>query len=279
MTLNRRHFLASSLIAATAAGTGTLAARPRRRRTDPVYEMGSRRELFVDDFLVTQTRGKVEFELHHPVPREQVIKHTEPWEGTSSGYHTVIQDGDTYRLYYRGNNFNLVNNQLRTTNVEVTCYAESSDGINWKKPELNLHAHAGSKKNNIIWQGPGSHNFSPFIDQRPGCPKSERLKAFGGLKRDGGMLLFKSADGIHWKKVQEKAVITDGAFDSTNIGFWDPTINKYRAYWRIFTAGITEADNWKPAGIRAIRTAVSDDLIHWEDEHDITYVDSPPQQM
>ena len=279
MTLNRRHFLGATITAAAAASSGSLAARPRRTRRTPIYEMGSRRELFVDDFLISQTHGKVEFELHHPVPREQVIKHTEPWEGTSSAYHTVIQDGDTYRLYYRGFNFDLVNNQIRTTNAEVACYAESSDGINWKKPELNLYAHAGSKKNNIIWQGPGCHNFSPFIDQRPGCPKSERLKAFGGLKRDGGMLLFKSADGIHWKKVQEKAVITNGAFDSANIGFWDPTINKYRAYWRIFTAGITEADNWKPAGIRAIRTAVSDDLIYWEDEHDITYVDSPPQQM
>jgi len=280
MAVNRRHFISTGIAAAAAAAsTGSLAARPRRSRTSSVYAMGSRRELFVDDFLVAQTRGKVTFELQHPVPREQVITHTEPWEGTASGYHTVLQDGDTYRLYYRGSNFDLVNNQLRTTNVETTCYAESNDGIHWKKPNLGLFEHEGTKETNIIWRGPGSHNFSPFIDQRPGCPRAERLKAFGGLKRDGGMLLFQSADGIHWKKAAEKAVITNGAFDSTNIGFWDPTINKYRAYWRYFTEGVTEADNWKPAGIRAIRTAVSDDLIHWEDEHDLTYVDSPAQQM
>ena len=32
------------------------------------------------------------------------------------------------------------------------------------KPELGLEEFAGSKKNNIIWTGYGSHNFSPFKD-------------------------------------------------------------------------------------------------------------------
>jgi hypothetical protein len=277
MTINRRHFLGAAV---TTAALGRSACSQRRtNRNSPTYAMGTRRELFLDDFIVEQTRGKVEFELHHPIPREQVIHHTQPWEGTSSGYHTVIQDGDTYKLFYRGFNFDLVNNQIRTTNAEVACCALSTDGIHWDKPKLGLFAHGDSKETNIIWQGPGCHNFSPFLDQRPGCPASERFKAFGGLKRDGGMLLFKSADGLHWEKAHDKAVITNGAFDSANIGFWDPTINKYRAYWRYFTEGVTEADNWNPAGIRAIRTAVSDDLINWQDEHDLEYSDSPPQQM
>ncbi len=277
MTINRRHFIGAGM--AAAAATGTLQASKGQPKQKSVYAMGSRRELFLDDFLIERTRGKLAFELHHPLAREQVIHHTNPWEGVSSGYHTVIQDGDIHRLYYRGFNFKLVNNQIRPTNSEVTCYAESRDGVNWVKPELGLFEHVGSKKNNIIWRGAGSHNFSPFLDRRPGCPADERLKAFGGVKRDGGMLLFKSADGVHWQKVHDKPVITNGAFDSTNIGFWDPVIGKYRAYWRIFTAGITEADNWKPAGDRAIRTAVSDDLLTWKEEHDLVYPGSPDEQM
>ncbi|MDP7206054.1 MAG: methylmalonyl-CoA mutase family protein, partial [Pirellulaceae bacterium] len=210
---NRRLFLghAGALVAGGLLAS-PLAARQRNRKANDVVAIGSRRELFLDDLLVESTRGKVDYQLHHPVPREQVIHHDQGWEGTSSGYHTVIQDGDLYRLYHRGFNFDLVNNQIRPTNSEVTCYAESSDGIHWVKPELGLHEHDGSKQNNIIWKGPGSHNFSPFLDQRPGCPASERMKAFGGLKRDGGMLLFKSADGIHWEKAHDKAVITNGAF-------------------------------------------------------------------
>ena len=279
MTLDRRQFVTAAITAAAATNATYVPARSNGKTSFDRYTMGTRRELFLDDFLIEHSHGKVAFELHHPIPREQVIHHDRPWEGTASGYHTVIQDGSVYRLYYRGFNFDLVNNNIHPTNQEVTCYAESTDGIHWEKPVLGLHEQDGSAKNNIVWQGSGSHNFSPFLDRRPGCPDSERFKAFGGLKRDGGMLLFQSPDGIHWKKSLDQAVITKGAFDSANTGFWDPTIQKYRAYWRYFTEGITEADNWKPAGIRAIRTAVSDDLIDWSGEHDLEYTDSPDQQI
>ncbi|MFP6577048.1 MAG: twin-arginine translocation signal domain-containing protein, partial [Pirellulaceae bacterium] len=80
MTLSRRHFLQASITAAAAASSGSLVGRPRRTKPAPIYQMGSRRDLFVDDLLVAQTRGKVEFELHHPIPREQVIQHAQPWE-------------------------------------------------------------------------------------------------------------------------------------------------------------------------------------------------------
>ena len=64
-------------------------------------DIGSRRELFVDDYLIEQTDGEVEMRLHHPVPREIVLFHDESWEGTGSGYHSVFQDGDLYRMYYK----------------------------------------------------------------------------------------------------------------------------------------------------------------------------------
>ena len=278
VTMDRRRFLGASLVAAAATGSVSVAETTAQPKS--VYGMGSRRELFLDDYLVETTGGELGYQLHHPVAREESIHHHRDWEGTSSGYHTVFRDGDTYRMYYRGFNFDLVNHQIRPTNREVTCYAQSVDGIEWETPELGLFEHKGSKRNNIVWQGPGSHNFSPFLDARPGCPEEERFKAFGGLKNTtGGMALFVSADGIRWKRAHDKAVITHGAFDSGNIGFWDPTIEKYRAYWRYFTAGVTEADDWKPAGIRAIRTAVSDDLVTWSEEKELAYTDSPQQQM
>jgi hypothetical protein len=70
-----------------------------------------------------------------------------------------------------------------------------------------------------------------------------------------------------------------GAFDSQNLAFWDPTLGAYRAYWRIFTEGVTNADNWKPGGYRAIRTAVSKDFVEWGDSVDLTYVDSPNEHL
>ena len=43
--------------------------------------VGSRLELFVDDFIVGELRGKAERRLHHPVPREIVLVTDKPWEG------------------------------------------------------------------------------------------------------------------------------------------------------------------------------------------------------
>ena len=68
----------------------------------------------------------------------------------------------------------------------------------------------------------------------------------------------------------DKAVITNGAFDSQNIAFWDEDRKEYRAYWR-YMAG-AEA-------IRSIRTARSKDFITWTDEQDLKYGDAPETQL
>ncbi|MDB4864706.1 hypothetical protein OAI33_15575 [Pirellulaceae bacterium] len=281
--MKRRRFLgASAGVLATGSvvvGTTSKEAGNLSVPANDVYAMGQRRELFVDDFMVDVLEGELSYRLHSPQAEEMVIRQDKPWEGNASSYHTVFKDGDTYRMYYRGHNFDMSGGTLKFTHGECTCYAESTDGIHWEKPELGLFEFEGSKKNNIVWMGPGSHNFSPFVDQRPDCPEEERLKATGGLAHNGGMRLFKSADGKRWTPVGDEGVITVGAFDSANIAFWDKSLGKYRAYYRIFTGGTTTAKVWKPGGIRAIRTAVSDDLIHWEGFQDLTYGDSPPQQM
>ena len=104
--MHRREFLASS-VAVSASGITTRAAR-RSAKDHSIYNMGSRRELFLDDFLIEKTRGKIQFQLHHPQPRELVLHMNDAWEGTSSGYMTMVQDGDKYFMYYRGHNFDLV---------------------------------------------------------------------------------------------------------------------------------------------------------------------------
>ena len=100
--LAHRRFLGNSLTAAIAAllvlptlsGVGTT-AEPR------AIDIGSRRELFVDDFLVERLVGTATLRLHHPEPKEIALLHDEPWEGSGSGYHSVFQDGNLYRMVYR----------------------------------------------------------------------------------------------------------------------------------------------------------------------------------
>ncbi|MCB1079962.1 MAG: hypothetical protein KDM64_19235, partial [Verrucomicrobiae bacterium] len=151
---------------------------------------------------------------------------------------------------------------------ELTCYAESDDGIHWRKPDLGLHEFQGSKSNNLILTGIGTHNFTAFKDSNPACPPEARYKALGGTGGVGkGLLYFRSADGIHWEMAQDAPVITEGAFDSQNLAFWDSHRGEYRAYWRIFSTGV-----------RAIRTATSKDFIHWEPHNDLQYPEGTPAQ-
>ena len=245
---------------------------------DPI-NIGTRRELFVDDFLIDKMKG-ADRRLHRPTPQEVSIVHDAPWEGSACAYHTVFQDGAVYRMYYRGLHLQVNKGSITTASHEpFYCYAESKDGIHWIKPNLGIIEFKGSNKNNIILKGRGTHNFSPLIDTNPNCPPEARYKAIGGLQSEGGLFAFQSADGIHWSLMSDKPVITNGAFDSQNVAFWDATIEKYRAYWRYFTGGVTTKEEWKPAGLRAIRTAVSDDFLTWKGDVDLTYVDSPHEQL
>ncbi len=92
---------------------------------DPI-DVGTRLELFVDDRLINVTEGDVSRQLIRPEPQEVVFETGEPWEGNTSGYYTVFQDGDTYRMIYRGWRHD---EKMKAVHKEVTCYADSKDGI------------------------------------------------------------------------------------------------------------------------------------------------------
>ena len=114
-------------------------------------DIGSRLELFVDDYLIDTLSGEAQMILHHPTPREVAIVHDEPWEGNSSNYHSVFKDGDRYRLYYMAHDYTITEREVTSSHPLYYCYAESNDGIHWRKPELDLIEFNGSKKNNIMW--------------------------------------------------------------------------------------------------------------------------------
>ena len=244
---------------------------------DKAIEIANRRELFIDDRIVAEMKN-CRRELHHPVPRDIAITHDAPWEGAGSGYHTVIRDGDVFRMYHRGSALGVDNGKLKL-GKQVYCYAESKDGIHFTKPNLGLFEYNGSKDNNIVWSGVGVHNFAPFLDTRPDCPPESRFKALAGTAAEGGLFAFHSADGIRWSLMRKEPVVTEGAFDSQNLAFWDSNAGQYRAYFRTFTAGTTTGKVWKPAGFRAIRTASSKDFLIWGDEADLEYKDSPTEHL
>lgn len=274
-----RSFLAVLLLAmASAAGA--------QQPGSPIA-IGNRRELLADDFLAEKLSGEARLRLHQPVPQEIVLRTDAPWEGNACGYPSVFYDGSTYRMYYHGGHYRHGGKpaETRPEHPWFLCCAESDDGIHWRRPELGLFAFDGSTKNNIVLtpesvaaiQGDPAHT-AVFYDANPNCPADARYKCVI-VGKPHGLYLLVSADGVRFRVAADKPWVTDGAFDSENLAFWDPVRQEYRAYWRYFTAGVANGTVWNPEGIRGIRTATSKDFQTWTGQADLTYEDSPDQHL
>ena len=147
------------------------------------------RQLFVDDFLIESTTMKRSF--HTPVfhPATPVMKADQPWEQVANKPGTMpFSDGVWWdpqaRLfkmwYYAGHG------------AGQTCYATSTDGIQWDKPKLDVVPGT-----NIVQKG-GRDSNTIWLDLNAPDPE-QRYKM--GVYAGGGMFsLQRSADGIHWTK-------------------------------------------------------------------------------
>ncbi len=277
--LSRRDWIKGATALGLAASSSSALTAPRTAQLGGTgaLDIGSRRELFLDNHLIDRMEGEASLRLHHPMARERVLVHDQPWEGSGSGYHSVFQDGDLYRMYYKAWHLEPTQGKLNSKrHPRYCCYAESDDGVRWRKPELGLHEFQGSKKNNIAIasgsRGPlnvDAGHPAVFEDTNPNAAPGARYKAILRSSDPKALLPFKSADGIHWSPMTDEPMLAKlGAFDSQNLAFWDPTIGKYRAYWRIFKEGI-----------RDIRTATSDDLVNWSNPVDLVYGDSPAEHL
>ena len=234
-------------------------------------EIGSRLELFVDDYLVDRLEGDAALHLHKPLGREVALAGDQPWEDDSMGYFSVMSDGDLFRMYYRG----FHHGSGAEARGEPMCYAESKDGIHWTKPNLGLFAYQGSAENNIVLGGDGRKfpatdqwrgwlgletglgwrgDMAPFKDTNPNAAPDARYKALvrgcrgtcqiACGRSDYGMYPFKSPDGIHWTLMSEEPVITRGRFDSQNLAVYDAVRERYVAFVRDMKWGSAEKPLW-----------------------------------
>lgn len=238
---------------------------PAARAADSeAVDIGSRRELFVDEELIDVREG-VELRLHRPTPREIVLTHDEPWEGSGTGYHAIFRDGPILRMYYIAAELTNEDGTELSSRPLYACYAESRDGVHWTKPELGLFEFEGSKKNNIVWSAPQLDNFTPFKDPNPDCPPDELYKSVSA--GPGGLFALKSSDAIHWTRLIDRPILTKGAFDTQNNAFWDPVRKQYWCYIRDFHDGV-----------RDIRVSTSPDFRNWSEPEPIAFADDAPDE-
>lgn len=234
----------------------------------PPIQVESRIQPLVDRHLIESVDG-VFLRLATPRDEGKVFQFDEPWEGRFCGYSTVIKDGDRYLLYYRG----LPTAGKDLTTREVTCIATSKDGRSWSRPTIGRFEVDGTRQNNVILAdaAPITHNFSPFLDSRPGVPTDQRFKALGGSE-NSGLIAFVSADGLEWRRVQDQAVITNGMFDSQNVAFWSEPEQCYVCYFRTWTG-----EGY--SGYRTVSRATSPDFITWSKTVPMRFGDGPMEHL
>ena len=201
--------------------------------------------------------GVIHQQLHKPVRRNGALGTDRPWEGNACTYTSVFQDGKRFRMYFGSYHYVTTEGKLTEAHRPYTCYAESRDGIHWTRPQLGLVTFEGSKQNNIVLSentikdipvDPG--HIAVFKDSNPLCPPGAKYKAIIRSRQQRGLYALKSPDGLRFSPLSTRLIITDGAFDSENLAFWDSARGEYRAYFRDFRDGI-----------RGIKTATSKDCL------------------
>jgi hypothetical protein len=115
----------------TFLGMGAAApfARAQRSRPGNPIDVGTRRQLFLDDLWFDPQSG-LELVMQTPRLEEVLVVRDRPWEGLSLDTPCLLKDGGRYRLWYRADEGS---RERPAEDASWICYAESNDCIHWNK--------------------------------------------------------------------------------------------------------------------------------------------------
>jgi len=208
--------------------------------TIPPIDVGSRKQLFIDERFIEHSRG-VRLRMNPPVQHpEPVLVPDRPWELNGIGaYNTVLLEPDgRFRMWYDAG----VKGGLPSEGARRLGYAESEDGLHWRKPNLGLISFQGSTDNNLVaplLERQSLQGATVFRDDR--APKAERYKLwtkFLPTKEEreagarAGLWGMHSPDGLRWSYYPGQPN-PDGSCDTQNIFFWDDRLQCYAGYTRV----------------------------------------------
>ena len=152
----------------------------------------------------------VELEVGAPfVERDRVIGLDCPWESGETAYATFIEDEGLFRCWYE--------------HGSGLGYAESDDGITWRKPALG-----GTTQNLLSFHYHGANVFKD-----PSAPAAERYKMVGCVWDDGERWVpgAVSPDGLQWTALPDP-ILPDQNADTQSIGLYDEALGQYVLYTR-----------------------------------------------
>ena len=218
-------------------------------------KVGKRKQLLVDDHVIASSKnlrrelGKVT-KLNGGRP---VMVRDQPWEKVCTYYGTALHDGKKFQLWYRA-----------SYSPWALGYAESIDGVNWKKPKLGLVEFGGTKQNNIVDTKLGlAYAFSCFIDKNEKDAK-HKYKCCWGHPRKIRACIGYSADGIRWHPYNKGEPVTWRAADTHSQLLWDEDAKVYRLFTRTDYARFLRA-RMEVRGFRAMTNPdVKSNPLNWK---------------
>jgi len=188
-------------------------------------------EPLFDNNLIINKSNNIKIIINKPIKKGVALYNDRLYEGDENAFYSIIQKKDKIELFYRALKLPDSNNIAHkyTRQFECTCYAESNNGINFIKPNINSNT-------NIVFKNNYSHNFFPFYYKN-------QLLAVGGTQYNtGGLLLLENTiqEINNWcivKKLIDGSQLIpgwchDNHFDSFNILFYDPNYSHYKIYMR-----------------------------------------------
>jgi hypothetical protein len=156
---------------------------------------------------------------------QPLLKADKPWEDYCIGYCQVIRIGSEWHMWYDSYDHHYKNDA-----DGHLCYARSSDGVKWDKPDLELVSYENSTANNILIAR-GTHGHCVLLD--PDAPPDARFKiVYANLVGDRWLVFGgTSPDGIHWK-CSDKPLLNHNS-DTQQSCFRDGDL--YRLYVRMWS--------------------------------------------
>ncbi|MCC6697206.1 MAG: hypothetical protein IT365_16380 [Candidatus Hydrogenedentes bacterium] len=185
-----------------------------------------------------------------------LITRDKPWEGT--GPHmggTVLRDlqDGLYKMWYSVWNSHAYYNKLPFSyNV---CYAESEDGLAWRKPNLGVFEYEGSTDNNCIRLGTDkTQNIDVCLNPLPGRYPGKYLAIHN---QKGGVFVSSSEDGKTFTRMVETPAIEYHSDTHNNFVY-----DEVRDLWFLFC----RPRSWAGDHRRRVSVQQSPDLAHWTHE-------------
>ena len=157
-----------------------------------------------------------------------------PWEyGNMQLYGSVIKvEGRPFQLWY---------STIQPPWHMRLAYAESDDGLIWRRPLFDFHRHEGQRTNILL----DSEPHGPAVIYDAAEPREEwRYKLLAGMSPSDCICAYHSADGIHWQPVRRFPVI--GTNPDCPIGFLRAPDGRYAAYHRLYGYGrrVFRSESW-----------------------------------